>query len=168
MLGEDNWLYLNVARVRESAAKAFIENLAAYEGGEGNPRLAFVVQSGFPEAHHSRFVEPYLEKLAASLNSTYGGTIIKGGCEALRLQPEAFNQNLFDKLGELGVDLAHEEKFDFGQLMQLRRPERYPRVFAPQIRLVLKLQVSQSYRDYQLKKNGAYRDCNARPYKPNE
>ena len=43
---------------------------------EGNPPVGFVVQSGFPEGLHSRYVERYLEKLAARLGSPYLGTIV--------------------------------------------------------------------------------------------
>ena len=40
---------------------------------------AFLVQSGFSEALHSRGLERYLAKLARRLGSPYAGTIVRGG-----------------------------------------------------------------------------------------
>jgi len=37
----------------------------------GNPPLGFIVQSDFPEGLHWRYVERYLEKLAARSGSPY-------------------------------------------------------------------------------------------------
>lgn len=144
--------------------KAFIESLASFVGQEGNPKMAFLVQSGFPEAHHSRFVERYLEKLARRLNAAYAGTIIKGGCEGVRLMPEKMNRKLFDRLHEMGADLASQGRFDTGKLKQLARPERYPRILAPVFKLLLKLPIAQSYWNSQLKQNGAYEERFAKPF----
>jgi NAD(P)H-dependent FMN reductase len=182
------WFHLNDARVREAApkifrtadvavlgfplytdampglTKAFIEGLAPFEGHEGNPRMAFLVQSGFPEAHHSRFVERYLEKLAQRLNAPYAGTVIKGGCEGARIRPEGMNQELFERLRRLGTDLAQSGMFTQERLQQLVKPERYPRILAPLFRLVLRLPVTQSYWINQLKRNGAYEVRDAQPF----
>ncbi|MBW6465373.1 MAG: NAD(P)H-dependent oxidoreductase [Brevefilum sp.] len=182
------WFHLNDVRDRESApkafrtadvvvlgfplytdsmpglTKAFIESLAPFEGLEDNPRLAFLVQSGFPEAQHSRFVERYLQKLAQRLNAPYAGTVIKGGCEGVRLRPQEMNQALFKQLCELGVDLAQGGKFDQARLENLAKPEHYPRFLATLFQLVLLLPVTQAYWINQLKKNGAYDARNARPF----
>jgi len=144
--------------------KAFIESLAPFVEREGNPKLAFLVQSGFPEAHHSRFVERYLKKLAQRLNAPYAGTIIKGGCEGVRMMPEKMNQKLFDRLFEMGEDLARQGRFEPDKLNKLAQPERYPRILAPLFKLLLKLPITQSYWTNQLKRNGAYEDRFARPF----
>jgi NAD(P)H-dependent FMN reductase len=144
--------------------KAFIEGLAPFEGLEGNPRMAFLVQSGFPEARHSRFVERYLEKLAQRLNANYAGTVIKGGCEGVRIRPEEMNQALFNRLYELGADLAQAGMFTQERLQQLAKPERYPRILAPLFQLVLCLPATQTYWISQLKRNGAYDARGARPF----
>jgi NAD(P)H-dependent FMN reductase len=182
------WFHLNDVRDREAASKAFrtadvvvlgfplytdsmpgltkafIESLASFVGLENNPRLAFLVQSGFPEAHHSRCVERYLQKLAQRLNAPYAGTVIKGGCEGVRLRPQEMNHALFKRLCELGVDLAQGGKFDQMRLENLAKPERYPRLLVPLLQLVLLLPVTQAYWINQLKKNGAYDARNARPF----
>lgn len=181
-------LYLNDTRTRETAheafskadvvalgfplytdsmpglVKVFIESWEPYSGREGNPRLAFVVQSGFPEAHHSRYVERYLEKLARRMNAPYAGTIIKGGCEGLRRQPEEANTRLFSVLNALGTDLAQSGAFDRDRLRILAKPEKYLRILAPLFWLILRLPFTQAYWDNQLKKNGVYDDRFEKPF----
>jgi multimeric flavodoxin WrbA len=49
------------------SVKQFFEALEPLAGRKGNPPVGFLVQSGFPEGLHSRYVERYLEKLAARL-----------------------------------------------------------------------------------------------------
>ena len=49
------------------------------------PSIGFLVQSGFPEGLHSRYVERYLEKLAERLGCAYLGTIVKGNGEGVRM-----------------------------------------------------------------------------------
>ncbi len=183
------WLHLNSVKDRNSAAdafsssdvvllgfplytdampgltKAFIENLAPFVGRDNNPRMAFLVQSGFPEAAHSRYVERYLEKLTQRLNTPYAGTIVKGGCEGVRMMPEQMNRKLFDGLDALGQDLGETGQFDPEKLKKLAKPERFPRLLAPVIKLVLKLPIMQQYWNMQLKKNGAYEQRFASPFK---
>ncbi len=145
--------------------KAFIESLAPYTKKDSNPRMAFMVQSGFPEAHHSRFVERYLEKLSRRLRAPYAGTIVKGGCEPVRLMPESMNKKLFEGLRDLGRDLAEDGAFDPEKLRVLAKPERYPRILAPVFKLLLSIPMAQGYWNSQLKKNNAYEQRFARPYK---
>ena len=64
--------------------KHFIEALEPLAGRKDNPSLGFLVQSGFPEGLHSRYVERYLEKLAERLGCPYLGTIVKGNGEGVR------------------------------------------------------------------------------------
>ena len=186
---EIEWLYLNDTKTRETAHKAFlqadvvvlgfplytdsmpglvkvfIESLEPYVQCESNPRLAFVVQSGFPEAHHSRYIERYLEKLARRMNAPYAGTIVKGGCEGLRHQPEEANTRLFADLSALGADLAHTGIFNRDRLRDLAKPEKYPWILAPLFWLTLRLPFTQAYWDNQLKKNGVYERRSERPFK---
>ena len=144
--------------------KEFIESLAPNENPTKNPKIAFLVQSGFPESLHSRFVEKYLEKFARRLNAPYAGTIVKGGCEAIQLMSEKSNQKLFNSLHEMGVDLAQEGAFDPEKLKNLSKPESYPRILGPVFKLAFLLPISQYYWNYQLKENGAYEARFAKPF----
>lgn len=145
--------------------KEFIETLDPYVNHNNNPKMAFLVQSGFPESLHSRYVEKYLEKLARRLNATYAGTIIKGGCEGVRLMSEKFNQKLFNGLYEMGVDLARDGAFDPEKLKVLSKPERFPKIMVPVLKLAFTLPISNFYWNNQLKENDAYEARFARPFK---
>jgi len=144
--------------------KAFIESLEPFCGREGNPPIGFIVQSGFPEAAHSRYVERYLEKLAARLGCKYVGTIIKGGCEGVRSMPEKMNRKLFETLRQLGKTFGKTGRFDQVLIHKLAKPERYPRVLAGLFKVLLKTRFARFYWDNQLKENGAYEERFARPH----
>jgi multimeric flavodoxin WrbA len=139
-----------------AVAKHFIEALEPLAGRQDNPPLGFVIQSGFPEALHSRYLERYLEKLAKRLNSPYLGAVVKGGGEATRVMPPQANQRLFENLHALGAGLATEGCFDPAILQRLAQPERFPAILGPVFKVFLRLPVARSYFDNMLKENGAY------------
>jgi len=144
--------------------KHFIEALGPLVGRKDNPPFGFVVQSGFPEALHSRYVERYLEKLAARLGSPYLGTIIKGNGEGVRMMPSDATQNLFSNLQAIGASLAESGRFDPIALKAIADPEKFPSILGPIFRIFLRLPVAHSYFDSMLKKNGAYEQRFARPF----
>jgi hypothetical protein len=146
------------------SVKHFFESLQPLVGRQGNPPVGFIVQSGFPEGLHSRYVESYLEKLAARLGSPYLGTIVKGNGEGVRLMPPEATRRLFDDLQALGAGLARDGFLDPGILAGIARPERFPAWMGPVFRIVLRLPFSHSYFDGMLKKSGAYPRRFARPF----
>ena len=87
--------------------KTFIESLEPLCGCAGLPGIGFIVQSGFPESRHSRYIERYLEKLAGRLGCQYKGTVIKGGVEAIRIDP-LLDKRLHKWISKIGkaTDLA--------------------------------------------------------------
>lgn len=144
--------------------KTYIEKLAPNVGRSGNPRLGFLVQSGFSEALHSRPLERYLEKLAHRLGCPYAGTIVRGGGEVLQMMPDEANRRLWDDLRGLGASLAREGRFDPGLLGKVARTERYSAVAAAALKLGLGLRPAQFYWNGRLKKNGAWKRRFAAPY----
>jgi hypothetical protein len=136
--------------------KHFIEALEPLAGRANNPPLGFVVQSGFPEALHSRHVERYLEKLAERLSSAYLGTVVKGNGEPVRLMPENMNKGLFTRLRAVGAGLAKEGRFDPAILEKIASPERFPMIVHPILQLALRMPFAHGYFDDMLKKNGAF------------
>ncbi len=118
--------------------KLFFEALQPLLEQAGNPPLGFLVQSGFPEACHSRYIERYLEKLAARLGSPYLGTIVKGGGEGTRSMPPEANRRLFASLGALGASLAQQGCLDEKVLKKIAGFERFPRIALPILRAVFK------------------------------
>ena len=75
-----------------AVVKNFIESLEPLCQSEGNPDIGFLVQSGFPEPLHSRYLERYYVKLAKRLGCRYEGTIIRGAGESIRGTPELMNR----------------------------------------------------------------------------
>ena len=144
--------------------KNFIDALQPLVGRKNNPPLGFTIQSGFPEGLHSRYLERYLEKLAARLGSPYLGTIVRGNGEGVRLMPEAANRALFDGLQALGAGLAREGRLDPQILARISQPERYPAYLGPVFKIFLRLPASHSYFDAMLRQNGAFERRFARPF----
>lgn len=144
--------------------KHFIEALEPLVGRVNNPALGFVVQSGFPEGLHSRYVERYLQKLAQRLGSPYLGTVIKGNGEATRVMPERANQRLFANLRAIGSGLAEKGSFDPSVLAAIARPERFPAILGPVFRVFLRTPIAHMYFDNMLKENNAYDRRFARPF----
>jgi hypothetical protein len=150
--------------------KAYIEALAprvaVAQSGGVNPTLAFLVQSGFPEALHSRPLERYLEKLARRLGSPYAGTIVRGGGESLQMMPEEANKKLWSRLRVLGEQLARDGRFGEVELKAVTGIERFSALTAALLALAVKLPIVQFYWNSQLKKNGAWQRRFAVPYGP--
>jgi multimeric flavodoxin WrbA len=144
--------------------KHFIEALEPLVGQNENPPIGFIVQSGFPEGLHSRFVERYLEKLAARLGSPYLGTIIKGNGEGVRIMPDKMNQTLFEGLQSLGRNLANGESLNPSTLTTIAKPESFPKILAPVFQLFVHLPIAHGYFDDMLKKNNVYEQRFDRPF----
>ena len=76
--------------------KYFLESIENFDSSRKS--VGFIVQSGFPEAHHSSFIEKYLEKLSITMGWNYLGTIIKGGIEGIQIMPPSMTKNSFQIL----------------------------------------------------------------------
>jgi hypothetical protein len=146
--------------------EALAPRLAAAQAGGANPSLAFLVQSGFPEALHSRPLERYFEKLARRLNSPYAGTIVRGGGESLQMIPEEANKKLWARLRTLGMQLARDDRFSPAELKAVAGTERFSAFSAVLLSVAAKLPIVQFYWNSQLKKNGTWERRFAAPYGP--
>jgi hypothetical protein len=145
--------------------KQFIETLEPLCGVQDNkPALGFLVQSGFMEAAHSRYVERYHIALARRLGCTYLGTIIRGGVEGIQMRPEKMSRRLFSLLEELGRIFGSSGTFDEQILNRLARPERLPGWVRLLLRLLALTGFTNLFWDRMLKANGAYERRFARPY----
>jgi multimeric flavodoxin WrbA len=144
--------------------KAFVESLEVFVGRPDNPPIGFLVQSGFPEALHSRYVERYLEKLAARLGSPYLGTMLKGGIEGIQIKPEQMTGKLFTTLHQLGHQFAETGQLDSTLIRTFAGLEKFPAYLGPVFKLLLKFPLLNFYWDSQLKQNGVFDRRFARPY----
>ena len=144
--------------------KHFIDALQPLVGRKNNPSLGFIVQSGFPEGLHSRYVERYLEKLADRLGSPYLGTIVKGNGEGVRIMSAEANKGLFEGLQSLGANLATNGRLDTKTLARVSHPERFPSVLSPVFKIFVRLPLAYSYFDNMLKTNNVYEQSFAQPF----
>jgi len=148
--------------------KTFIESLEPLCRREGNPDIGFIVQSGFPEAIHSRYVERYLEKLAARLGCKYKGTVIKGGGESVRGQavgamPGFINKGLYKSFYKLGESFGEKGEFDEKIVRTLAKPERLNKFNFRIFKLIMDM-TSIFYWNKMLKRNNAFEKRFAKPY----
>jgi hypothetical protein len=128
-----------------------------------NPRLGFIVQSGFPESVHSHYLRRYLEKLCRRLGSPYLGTVIKGGVEGIRDQPAWMNRKLFRRFFELGRIFARTGEFDKELVTRLGLPVRFSGLGLIGAKLGGKMG-ELMYWNKMLKNNGVYDQRFARPF----
>jgi len=144
--------------------KHFIEALQPLCGRTGNPRLGFVVQSGFPEPHHSRFVEAYLQKLAKRLGCEYLGTIVKGGVEGIQMMPPNMTKKLFKTFYDLGVFFAQYNAFSSELLRELTPRENMSLLRRSVFRILNFTGLTNFYWNMHLKKNNAWDKRFDRPF----
>lgn len=144
--------------------KNFIEALEPLRGRENNPPIGFLVQSGFPEGLHSRYVERYLARLADRLGSPYLGTIVKGNGEGTRVMPPEATSGLFENLQNLGAAFAKNGELDSVILMEIAKPERYPLILNPIFQLYLRLPIAHGYFDRMLHENDAFERRDDTPF----
>jgi hypothetical protein len=148
--------------------KAFIEELEPFCGRSENPSIGFVVQSGFPEPNHSRFVERYLEKLSRRLGCYYQGTVVRGGVEGIQIQPNWMTRKLYRQFYELGTKYTEDGGFDERILRKLAPREKLSRVKLLFFRFLNRIKKGGFYWDMQLKKNKAFEKKFDKPYQPRD
>ena len=144
--------------------KTFIESLAGLSGSPGKKSIGFIVQSGFGEPVHSRYVQRYFRKLAARLGCRYIDTIVRGGAEGIKVQPPFMTKKLFRSFRELGASYGKTGRFDENIIRSLARRERYSPAMKLLFSVMSILGLTDYYSNGQLKKNGAYDRRFDRPY----
>lgn len=145
--------------------KAYIEILAPLCKVESNkPNLGFIVQSGFPEAKHTTFVERYLKKLSQRLGCRYLGTVMKGGVEGIKMQPLWMTKKYREKFELLGTHFAKTGEFNPTIMKKLAKPYKLPSGMRIGMRVMNFLGMLDGYWNKLLKENNAYSRRYATPY----
>ncbi len=130
------------------------------------PPIGFIVQSGFPEAVHSRYVERYLEKLARRLNARYIGTVIKGGVEGIQEKPPFMTKRLFMAFRSLGRHFGVTKEFHPIIVKKLAGMEKFSAVGKFFFRLLVPTGLFDAWWNKILKQNNAFDRRFDRPYQP--
>jgi hypothetical protein len=142
---------------------AFFESLEDLCGRVNNPSVAFLVQSGFPEAGQSRAIEHWLGLFAKRLGAPYLGTIVKGSIEGIQAMPPWMTRKLFKKIERMGHDLGTSDRLDPKALRELAGPEWTRRWRLPFLKPWIRLGAA-TYWDGQLKANGVFERRFDRPF----
>ncbi len=140
--------------------------LAPLCGRPGNPRLLFLVQSGFPESFHARAVERWAEKLARRLGAPYAGTMVKGGVDGIKVKPPWMTRPLLEQFRSLGRGFGATGALSPAALARLARPERLGLAGRLGCRGAVALGLFDLFWNGELRRNGAFADRDARPYAP--
>lgn len=146
--------------------KDFIETLGNARGGGPNPRIGFIVQSGFPEAIHSRYVEKYLEKLTRRLAAPYIGTVVRGGVEGIQTMPSFMTRRLFMAFRSLGRHFGVTKEFHPIITKKLAGRDRMSSIGWALFSLIVKTGLADMGWNTALKKNGVFDRRFDRPYQP--
>jgi NAD(P)H-dependent FMN reductase len=130
-----------------------------------NPKnLAFIVQSGFPEAIHSAIMQKYLQKLSIRLNCNYIGTLTKGGIEGIQSLPHFMTRKLYADFNKLGEFFARKSSFDPAIAKEMARPYKmsFPKIILA--KTLASTGLTNFYWNMQLKKNNAFSNRHNRPF----
>ena len=144
--------------------KYFLDRLEPLCGKKKDFEMGFIVQSGFPEAHHSRFLEKYLERLTARLGGRYLGTVVKGGVEGIQIKPPYLTKKLFRAFYRLGYHFGQTGTFHPGVVQALAKPEHLPGFTRFLYKLLAVTGIMHFYWNSQLKENHAYDQRFNKPY----
>jgi NAD(P)H-dependent FMN reductase len=148
-----------------SIVKVFIESLAPLCGREANPRVMFLVHSGFPEAVQSRGCERYLAKLARRLGCEHVGTIIRGNTNRLAIQPGFVRNGTLRMFRKLGRRFGQSGRLDSKVVSKIAKPEKLGGFSVLMMRILdACTSMTTLYWDRELKKNGASGKSFDRPY----
>jgi NAD(P)H-dependent FMN reductase len=143
--------------------KELVEALEPRQG-RPNPPLAFLVQSGTPEAGQSRAVVRYLELLATRLGAPYLGCIVKGQMEGIQERPPATTQGLLARFEAMGRTLGRTGRLDSRELRALAGLDWPGPLWRLGARLIL-ASAGKRFWDTRLKKNGTYERRFDQPYR---
>ena len=144
--------------------KNFIEALQQNWGAVDNKSIGFIVQSGFGEAIHSKFVGKYLKKLATRQGYHYLGTIIRGGCEGIREIPSYMTKSLFTSFYKLGKTFGTNRTFDSVIMNKLAKADRFSLSTRIILNLLDRLGFTDARWNNKLKKNNAFEKRYDKPY----
>lgn len=143
--------------------KHFFESIE--EINSRGKKVGFIVQSGFPEAIHSTYIERYLDKLAKSMKWNYSGTVIKGGVEGIQIMPANMTKKLFSQFEKLGQHYALTGEFEAKTVKQLRSPYKMSPLRRSLFKFMLFIGVADFYWKKKLKENKAWKIRYAQPYR---
>jgi NAD(P)H-dependent FMN reductase len=140
-----------------AVVKAFFEALAAQEAPRlRGKRVAFVIQSGFPEAIHTEVLAEYLARLAQRLGWEHLGTLRKGGVESIRMMPPKQVEKFAKDFRAAGRALGETGAFPTALLGRMAGTRTFGVVGRLVVRLLVLTGLGNIYWNGQLKRHRAF------------
>ncbi|HPE42157.1 MAG TPA: NAD(P)H-dependent oxidoreductase [Thermotogota bacterium] len=143
--------------------KELFEKMGERRAELAGKKYLYLIQCGFPESHHCRYVARYCARFTDRIGGVSIGSIVRGNSEGARLIPETFFKDS-KILGELGRIFETETRLDQGLLEAISKPEKLTKSGLTRIALMQKLPLGNGYWNSQLKKNGAFEKRFDKPY----
>ncbi len=127
-------------------------------------KMAFLVQYGFQEAHHGRYIEKYLKKFAGKVNAVYAGCMLRGNSAGLTIMPALMTRKIFKQFNQLGASLAQQGRLDDKLVAEIGGSEFLSAGDVKSILFMDKLGLLNGYWNSEMKKNGVLDKSFAQPF----
>lgn len=145
--------------------KRFIDSLAdAPRERLTGKKIAFVVQSGFPESIHGETLASYLKRLSVRCGWTNVGTVVRGGIEGIRIMPPGMTKKIRMLFQAMGSSLARDWTVDPSVIQSLGKPYKLGLAMRILFRLLMPTGLTNMYWNMNLKQHGAFRRRFDAPY----
>jgi NAD(P)H-dependent FMN reductase len=147
--------------------KAFLEALASADPARlRGKRVAFVIQSGFPEAIHTEVLAAYLARLCQRLGFRHLGTLRRGGIESIRIMPARQVAKVAAHFRAAGKELGETGEFSGELIAHMGGSRRLGFWGRAAVRLLLFTGLGNFYWNTKLKQHGAFARRFDAPYAP--
>lgn len=145
--------------------KAFFETIALADRSRlHGKRVAFILQSGFPEGIHTEALGAYLARLCQRLGFVHLGTLRKGGVEGIRMMPPKSVAKIQAQFVQAGRDLGAGGSFSPHMIRTMAEPRTFGWKARGLIRLLGAIGLINHYWNHMLKQHGAYERRFDAPY----
>jgi hypothetical protein len=145
--------------------KAFLESVALVDKARlQGKRVAFVIQSGFPEGIHTEALGVYLARVCERLGFIHLGTLRRGGMEGIRMMPPKSVAKIQARFVEAGQELGAKGSFSPELIRTMAEPRTFGWTGRTVIRLLDQIGLMNHYWDNRLKEHDAYERRFDTPY----
>ena len=145
--------------------KGFLEAVARADSARlQGKRVAFIIQSGFPEGIHTEALGAFLARVCERLELIHLGTLRKGGVEGIRMMPPKSVAKIQARFVQAGQELGTRGCFSPELMRTMAEPRTFGWKWRTIIRLLGAIGLLNYYWNHMLKKHGAYERRFDTPY----
>ncbi len=145
--------------------KGFLETVARADKTRlQGKRIAFIIQSGFPEGIHTEALGSYLARLCERIGFIHLGTLRKGGVEGIRMMPARSVAKIQARFVKAGHELGVRGSFSPESIHAMAEPRTLGWKGRALIRLLGGMGLLNFYWNTMLKKHGAFERRFDAPY----